>query len=260
MNWTTTARRIVVGSAVALAVHGSAAAAEVRVMISAGFSHAYNALVPEFERRTADKVVTEYGPSMGTTPQAVPNRLDRGETADVLIVAGEAIPDLIAKGHAVAGTQAVLANSRIGMSVKAGAPKPDISTVEALKAALLAAKSVAYSDSASGVYITSEMFDRMGVAEQMKGKAMRIQATPVARAVAEGRAELGFQQIAELVPEAGADFVGPIPDGVQKITQYIAVVATKAKEPERARALIAYLASPQASPAIARTGLDPIAR
>ena len=127
-------------------------------MISGGLSPAYNALVPEFEKATGNKVVTAYGPSMGTTVNAIPMRLDRGEPADVLILVGYALDDLIKKGKAASGSRVDLVNSKIGVAVKTGAPKPDISTPDTLKRALLAAKSVAYSDSASGVYISTEMF------------------------------------------------------------------------------------------------------
>src|SRR5204862_258831 len=124
----------------------AAGAAEIKVFISGGFSAAYNQLAPQFERATGHKVITERGPSMGETAQAIPNRLARGEAADVVIVVGYALAGLIEKGHVVAASRVDLAWSPIAMAVKAGAPKPDISTVEKFKAALLAAKSIAYSD------------------------------------------------------------------------------------------------------------------
>jgi molybdate transport system substrate-binding protein len=138
----------------------AAGAAEVRVMISGGVSAAYNAVVPEFERVTGDKVLTAYGPSMGTTVNAIPVRLERGEPADVLIMVGYALEDLIKQGKVAAGSRVELAKSLIGVAVKSGAPKPDISSADSLRRALLAAKSIAYSDSASGVYISTEMYCR----------------------------------------------------------------------------------------------------
>jgi molybdate transport system substrate-binding protein len=136
-----------------LALAGSASAAEIKVFISGGFSAAYDTLVPQFEHATGHKVVTERGPSMGETPQAIPNRLARGESADVVILVGYALDNLIKKDQVVANSRTDLAWSPIAMAVKAGAPKPDISTVEAFRRALLAAKSIAYSDSASGEYL-----------------------------------------------------------------------------------------------------------
>jgi molybdate transport system substrate-binding protein len=149
--------------------------------------------------------------------------------------------------------------SKIGVAVKAGAPKPDISSVDALKRALLAAKSVAYSDSASGVYISTEMFAKLGIADEMKDKAKKIPATPVAEIVARGDAEIGFQQISELKPIAGIDIVGPLPDDLQKVTVFSAGIASVSKEPDAGKALIRFLASPAASAAIIKSGLEPIA-
>ncbi len=145
------------------------------------------------------------------------------------------------------------------MAVRAGAPKPDISSPAALKRALLQAKSIAYSDSASGVYVSTELFQRLGIADQVKGKSRMIPAEPVGAVVARGEAEIGFQQMSELLPVAGIDLVGPLPSEVQKITVFSAGVATSAKEPQAARALIRFLASPEAAPAISKTGLEPMA-
>jgi molybdate transport system substrate-binding protein len=123
----------------------------------------------------------------------------------------------------------------------------------------LAAKSVAYSDSASGVYVSTEMFDKLGIADAMKDKAKKIPATPVGEIVAKGEAEIGFQQIAELRPVSGIDIVGPLPDGLQKITVFSAGIATGSKQPEAGKALIKFLASPAARDAIVKSGLEPIA-
>src|SRR3954462_4180655 len=139
----------------------TAGAAEVRVMISGGLTAAYNALVPEFERASGHKVVTAYGPSMGTTTNAIPVRLERGEPADVLIMVGYALEDLAKNGKVIAGSSVDLVKSPIAVAVKSGTPKPDISTADAVKRALLAAKTIAYSDSASGVYVSTEMFDKL---------------------------------------------------------------------------------------------------
>ncbi len=248
-------RSLFAGVAILL-LPAAASAAEVHVMISGGLSAAYNALVPEFEKATGNKVITAYGPSMGTTVNAIPMRLERGEPADVLILVGYALGDLIKQGKA--RDRVDLVNSKIGVAVKAGSPKPDISSVDAVKRALLAAKTVAYSDSASGVYISTEMFDKLGIAAEMKDKARKIPATPVAEIVARGEAELGFQQISELKPVHGIDIVGPLPDALQKVTVFSAGIATVSKEPEAGKALIKFLASPAARETIVNSGLEPI--
>jgi molybdate transport system substrate-binding protein len=252
-------RSLALGLAAALWFAGMAGAAEVHVMISGGLSAAYNALVPEFERATGNKVITAYGPSMGTTANAIPMRLERGEPADVVILVGYALGDLIKQGKVAPDSRVDLVRSKIGVAVIAGAPKPDISSVDALKRALLAAKSVAYSDSASGVYISTEMFAKLGIADEMKDKAKKIPATPVAEIVARGDAEIGFQQISELKPIAGIDIVGPLPDDLQKVTVFSAGIASVSKEAEAGRALIKFLASPAARAEIVKSGLEPIA-
>ncbi|MBO0751771.1 MAG: substrate-binding domain-containing protein [Bradyrhizobiaceae bacterium] len=244
---------------VALLWAGVAWSAEVKVMISGGLTAAYKDLVPQFERATENKVVTASGPSMGTTYNAIPVRLARGEPADVLIMVGYALDDLIKQGKVEASSRVDIARSPIGMVVRGGAPKPDISTVEAFKHTLLAAKSVVYSDSASGVYVGTEMFEKLGILDQMKPKSRMIPADPVAGVVARGEAELGFQQISELLPVPGVDLVGPLPAQVQKITIFSAGVVAGAREPEAGRTLIKFLASAAAAPAIEKSGLDPIA-
>src|SRR6202011_6205747 len=252
-------RKLVLGIAGALLLAGPASAAEVRVMISGGLTAAYKALVPEFERLTGNKVLTAYGPSMGTTVNAIPVRLERGEPADVLIMVGYALGDLVKQGKVIADSRVDLVKSPIGVAVKSGAPKPDISSADAVKRALLAAKSVAYSDSASGVYVSTEMFGKLGIADAMKDKARKIPATPVGEIVARGEAELGFQQISEMLPVAGIDIVGPLPEELQQITVFSAGIATVSKESEAGRALIKFLGSPAARDVIIKSGMDPIA-
>jgi molybdate transport system substrate-binding protein len=224
MSMTTIVRRLIALSFLILfsAAAAIAKASEVKVMISGGLAAAYKELVPQFERATGNTVVTAYGPSMGTTENAIPVRLARGEAADVLIMVGDALGEMIEQGKAVRTSRVDLVRSPIGIAVRAGTPKPDIRTPHALKQALLNAKSVAYSDSASGVYVGTELFKRLGIAADMKDKARMIPAEPVASVAARGDAELGFQQISELLPIAGADLVGPLPPEVQKITIFSA--------------------------------------
>jgi molybdate transport system substrate-binding protein len=251
-------RAFALGFAAVLLLAGAANAAEVRVMISGGLTAAYKELAPEFERVTGNKVLTAYGPSMGTTVNAIPIRLERGEPADVLIMVGYALGDLIKQGKVVADSRVDLTKSLIGVVVKSGAPKPDIGSADALKRALLAAKSIAYSDSASGVYVSTEMFQRLGIADAMKDKAQKIPAEPVAGVVARGDAEIGFQQISELRPVPGVDIVGPLPPELQTVTVFSAGIATVSREPEAGKALIKFLASPAASAAIIKSGMEPI--
>jgi molybdate transport system substrate-binding protein len=238
---------------------GQAAAEQIHVMISGAFSEAYKALVPAYEQQTGDQILSAYGSSMGDTREAIPNRLLRGEPADLVILARTALDTLVNQGKVVRGSEADLVRSRIALAVKAGAKLPDISSVESLKRALLQARSIAYSDSASGVYISKEMFQRLGIEAEVASKSKMIPATPVGLIVARGDAEIGFQQLSELLPVAGIQVVGTIPDGVQKITIFSAGVTTAAKAPAAARRFMDYLRSEKAGPVIRRTGLEPVA-
>ena len=251
-------RAVVLALACAL-IAGQASAADIKVMISGGFSAAYRELIPRFEHATGDTVETAAGPSMGETPNAIPVRLARGEPADVLIMVGYALDDLIKQSKVVAESRVDLARSYIGVAVRAGAPKPDLSSVEAFRRALLAAKSVAYSDSASGVYIETVLYKKLDVSDAIRAKSKMIPAEPVGAVVARGEAEIGLQQVSELLPVPGIDFVGSLPPEIQKVTVYSAGVAANAKEPAAARALIRYLSSPEAYATIKKAGLEPAA-
>jgi molybdate transport system substrate-binding protein len=237
---------------------GVADSAEIKVMSSAGFAAAYRDLAKEFERTTENKIVNAWGPSMGNTPQAVPNRIARGEPVDVVIIVGEALDELIKQGKVVAGSRVDLARSGIAMAVRAGAAKPDIGSVEAFKRALIEAKSIAYSDSASGVYLSTVLFPRLGIAEELRSKSKMIPADPVGEVVARGEFEIGFQQMSELIPVPGIDLVGPLPPELQKITVFSSGIAAGAKEPNAGAALIKFLASPAAAPAIKKSGMEPV--
>jgi len=230
-----------------------AIAGDVHVMISGGFSAAYDALAPHFEKFAVQKLVTVRGPSMGDTPEAIPNRIDRGEPVDVVIMVSEALDTLIKRGKVRAGSKVDLARSRIAMAVKAG------STVDALRATLLAAKSIAYSDSASGVYLQDVLFPRLGISGQLKGRARMIPAEPVGRVVARGDAEIGFQQLSELKPVAGIDIVGLLPEEAQKVTVFSAGIAEGTKNYEGAYALVKFLSLDFVREPIERTGLEPVA-
>jgi molybdate transport system substrate-binding protein len=231
--------------------------AEIQVIASGGFTATYNDVVPEFEKSTGNKVVTAYGASMGGAPDSIPMRLERGEPADIVIMADTALDELTKAGKVVRGSRVDLVRSVIGMAVRKGTPKPDISSVDALVRALLDAKSIAYSASASGTYLSGELFPRLGIAEKLKAKSHRIVSERVGDVVARGDAEIGFQQVSELLPIDGIDYVGPLPDGAQKVTVFSAGIATGARNPEQARKLIEFLAAPAVYPAIRKYGLEP---
>ncbi|TDY20520.1 molybdate transport system substrate-binding protein [Paraburkholderia sp. BL6665CI2N2] len=248
----------------ATALLGAAAAAnvqaaELHVISSGGFTAAYKLLGPKFAASTGNTLDTALGPSMGKSPEAIPNRLQRGEPADVVIMVGYALDDLIKQGKVIPDSRVELADSRIGMVVRDGAPKPDIGSEAALKETLLHTRSIAYSDSASGVYIERELFKRLGIEEQVKSKAKMIPKIPVASVVATGDYEVGFQQVSELLPVKGAAYVGKIPESMQSVTRYAAGIPVGAQHPKEAKALLDYLASPAVQPVVTSTGLDSVA-
>ena len=247
-------------AALVLLVATPARADEIKVMTSGAFTEAYQQLVEQFQKTTRHTVVTTYGASMGGAKDSIPVRLDRGEPVDVVIVIDTALDALAKSGHVQPATRVEIARSLIGVAVRKGAPKPDISTVAALKQTLLNAKSIAYSASASGTYISTEMFKKLGIADQVKGKAKRIESERVGAVVARGDAELGFQQVSELLPIAGIDFVGTLPDEVQQVSVVSAAIATKSTARSAAKALIEFLASPAAANTIEKTGLEPLAK
>jgi molybdate transport system substrate-binding protein len=235
-----------------------ATAAEVVVMTSGAFTAPYLDAAPLFERASGHGVVNVFGASTGGAADSIPSRLARGEPADIVIVSAQALDALIAANQVQPGSRVDLVLSRIGVAVRAGAPKPDISTVPALVNSLRTAKSIAYSASVSGTYISTELFPRLGLADELKAKSRRIESERVGTVVARGDAELGFQQISELLPIEGIDYVGPLPDEVQRVSTFSAGVATHARNPDAARELIAFLASEAVAPLVRRYGLDPV--
>ena len=234
----------------------SAQAEQLKVMTSGGFTAAYKLLGPQYAEQSGDTLDTILGPSMGKAPEAIPNRLARGEQADVVIMVGYALDELIKQGEVDPASRVELADSRIGLVVKEGAAKPVINTDAELKAVLSKAKSVAYSDSASGVYVEKELFKKLG----MPAKGTMIQRVPVGEQVAKGDYEVGLQQVAELLPVKGVTFVGKIPEDVQSVTRFAAGIPVNAKHPEQAKALLQFMASPEAQPEVQSTGLDSVSR
>lgn len=231
---------------------------EIRVMTSGAFTAAHLALIPQVERVTGKKIVT-VTTSIGTGDTSIPNRLKRGEIADVVIVAEGVLRQFIADGLVLADSLTVVARSTIGMAVRAGAPKPDIGSIDALRRTLLQAKSIGYSASVSGQYLTTEIYQRLGIADQVLGKSRLIGGGErVGAVIARGELEVGFQQISELLPVPGIAHITPLPPELQKVSSFAAGVAATSPDPATARLVIKFLASPQAANAISSTGLEPI--
>ena len=179
---------------------------------------------------------------------------------DVLILARDALDELISEGRVVAGSRVDLARSSIGMAVRQGAPKPDISSVDALKRTLLQAESIAYPAQVSGIYLSTELFPRLGIVDEVMKKSTKVEVGRVGVVIARGEAEIGFQQISELLEVPGIDYVGPLPAEVQRVTVFSAGVAVGARNPSAARALIEFFASSHGVETMRKSGLDPISR
>lgn len=232
---------------------------EFRVMTSGAFTAAHLALIPEVERLTRKKVVTA-STSVGTGENSLPNRLKRGEVVDIVIVAEGLNRQFVTEGLVEAAGLTVVARSGMAFAVRAGAPKPDLGSVDALKRTLLAAKSIGYSASESGKYFTGELLQRLGIAEQVLPKSRLVGGGErVGAVVARGELELGLQQLSELLPVQGIAHITPLPPEVQKISSFAAAVAATCPDKPLARKVIAFLASPVAAPAISGTGLEPVA-
>lgn len=226
-------------------------------MTSGAFTAPYEILGPRFEAATGNRLTTARGASMGVAPDAIPQRMARGEPADVVILARSALDALVAAGHVRPGSQVDLVNSGIAMAVRAGIPHPRIGTVDEFRQALLNASSIGYSSSASGVYLSTELFERLGIAAQMQGKARQFPRW-VGRQVANGEVELGFQQLSELLGIPGIEIVGPLPAPIQRVTTFSAGIATRAEQPTAAHELIRFFADPAAYALIREAGLDPV--
>ena len=227
-------------------------------MTSGAFTAAHLALIPQLERLTKTKIVTA-STSIGTGETSIPNRLKRGEVVDIVIVAEGVLRQFMADGLVLADGHAVLARSSIAMAVRAGAPKPDIGTVDALRSTLLQAKSIGYSASESGKYLTTQLVQRLGIADQVLGKCRLVGGGErVGAVVARGEMEIGFQQLSELLPVQGISHITPLPPEVQKVSSFAAGVAATSPEKARARSAIAFLASPEAAKAITKSGLEPM--
>jgi molybdate transport system substrate-binding protein len=227
-------------------------------MTSGAFTAAHLELIPKLESLTKSKVVT-LTTSVGTGDTSIPNRLKRGEVADVVIVADSLLQQMIDQRLVLADSRQPLARSSIGIAVRAGAPKPDLSSVDALRRTFLEAKSIAYSASVSGEYLTKELYQRLGVAGQCLPKSRFVGGGERTGAlVARGEADIAFQQMSELLPVPGIAHITPLPREVQKVSVFSAGVAASSPDVELARSVIKFLVSAEAAPAITRSGLEPM--
>ena len=236
-----------------------AASAQLKVIISGGFSGPYEQLLPEFERTTGIKVATGSGSSQGTGPQTIAAQLARGVPADVVILSREGLAELIAANRVAVGTDMDLARTPLGVAVRAGAPKPDVSTVEAFKQAVLKAKAVAVPSSTSGIFLINDVFPRLGIADKVKVKATP-RGTGATAMVAAGEADITVMPVSEIVHAPGVDYAGAIAEEIQLNQVFAAAVAAGSKDVEAAKRLIAFLASERASTAIRRGGMEPLGK
>ena len=230
---------------------------EFRVMTSGAFTAAHLALMPDLARVLKTKVVTA-STSIGTGENSLPNRLKRGEVADIVIVSDAVLDQFVKDGYVLAEGIRILARSMIAMAVKAGAPKPDIGTADALRDTMLRAKSIGYSASVSGTYVTTELVQRLGIAGEVLPKCRLVGGGErVGAVVARGELEIGFQQLSELLPVKGIDHITPLPPDLQKVSSFAAGVAASSPDKARARSAIRFLASKDAVEAIKDSGLEP---
>ena len=251
---------LVIGSACqpqSAAPAGEAALRTVHVMSSGGFREAYDALAPQFEAATGIHLETAYGSSSGDAPNSIPSRLARGEAADLIILSRPSLDSLTERGDVDSDSRTDLADSILGLVVKSGAPRPDISTPEAFVATLLAASSIGYSTSMSGKYLSTDLFPRLGIWDQLQSKSGPVDDIGVSVAI--GDIEIGIQQTSALLGVDGVDYVGPIPDEYQNPSTFSAGLITRAGNPDDARQLLEFLSSEEAANTIvtAAPGLRP---
>ena len=229
-------------------------AAEVRVFSSNALKTVLEELAPQFEKASGHKLIVTF-----KSAAALKVDIEKGEACDVAILTTSALDDLIKQGKLTAATRTEIARSGAGVAVRKGAPKPDISTTEAFKRAMLNAKSITFVEQgATGIYLKT-LFVRLGIADELKPK-IKLAATAAAEYVARGEAEIGMTQISEILPIAGAELVGPLPPEIQAYTNFPAAVSANTKVAEPASALIKYLTTPEASAVLKAKGLEPVGR
>jgi molybdate transport system substrate-binding protein len=227
--------------------------AQVKVLMSGGFWAPFQEILPEFEKTSGMTVSATRGASQGTAPNTIGVQLRGGAPADVVIMSREGLEELVAEGRIIAGTEIDLAQTSLGVGVRAGAPKPDITTVEAFKQALLRAKSLTVV-STTGIYVTSKLIPQLGIAKEMAGKITNSGLPAVAR----GDVEIAVQPVSELLHAPGVDFVGTVPEEIQFVSVFTAAIVKGSKEPEASKRLITFLASEKAAGAIKKNGMEPL--
>ena len=226
--------------------------ATIKLFVSNSMRGAMNELIPQFERASGHKVAISYDPA-----KVMMERIARGEVADLAILGGSAIDDLIKAGKIAAGSKRTISSCGVGVAVLAGAKKPDIGSVEAFKRALLAAKSVAWTqEGASGMYF-SKLIERLGIAEPLQAKAVRLPGGLVGELVAARKAELAIQQIPELMAVPGIELVGPFPPGIQVTTVSVAGIFSASSQPVAAKALLDHFTTPAAARVLKAKGMEP---
>jgi molybdate transport system substrate-binding protein len=232
-------------------VPAAAGAAEIKIISSNALKSTLEELGPQFEKANAHKLVFQWGAVAGLLPQ-----IEKGEPFDVTVLTTGAIDGLARQGKIDGATRAALARSSIGVAVRKGAPRPDISTTEAFKRTLLNAKTIAYVEQGqTGIYL-KDLFVKLGIADQIRPK-LKFAPTAAAEFVGRGEAEIGMTQISEILPFPDSELVGPLPADIQLYTNFSTAAGSAAKEPEAARALIRFLTSPQVAPVLKAKGLDP---
>jgi molybdate transport system substrate-binding protein len=230
----------------------------VKVLISGGFSGAYEQLVPEFERMSGIKVTTRSGASQGVGPHTIAAQLASGVSADVVILSREGLSELMAANRIVAGTDVDLARVPLGVAVRVGTPKPDVSTVPAFKQLLLTAKTVAVPGSTGGIWLRTDLFPRLGIAEKINVK-LTPRGTHATEIIAAGGADLAVMPVSEILHAAGVDFAGSLPPEIQFVQVFSAAIVAGSEEIEGSKRLIEFLASARASETIGKSGMEPLA-
>jgi molybdate transport system substrate-binding protein len=238
-------------AAVGILTHATVQAAEITVLAGMGNVSGIRDLAPAFERASGHKVIVRFVPTAD-----LPGVIDSNTPADVLTAGPEAIDGYVTKGKVVAGTRVDFARAGVGVSVKVGAPKPDIGTIDAFKRAMLNAKSIGYSNGGSG-NIAAKVMEKLGIAAQLKDRTKFVNGRPVAEAVANGEVEVGIQQINVLLPTAGSDYVGPLPGELQDYVLFSLGVLTVSKQQDAAKAFQTFASSPESAALLRKSQMEP---
>ena len=235
----------------AISFAAPAPAAEITVLAGMGVISGVSDLAPAYERLTGHTVTVRFEQAA-----AMNEKINSGAPADIAALQPEQVDNLITQGKMVAGTRTNFAQAGVGVAVKTGAPRPDISTVDAFKNAMLNAKSIGYSQAGSGL-IAAKVMEKLGIADQLKPKTKFINGLPVAEAVAKGQVEIGLQQINVIIPVEGTDYIGPLPKDLQETVRFAAGVLTVSKRKELAKAFLNFIASADAGPLLRRSAMEP---